>query len=56
MRHDRRGMSADTSIRGGLYLGVSERYLLNLQNDIDLRNAKNTLVCANVHIEPAMRA
>ena len=54
--HDRRGISADTSIRLGLYFGVSERYFLNLQNDIDLRNAKNTLVCANVHIEPAMRA
>ena len=54
--HDRRGISADTSIRLGLYFGVSERYFLNLQNDIDLRNAKNALVCANVHIEPAMRA
>lgn len=54
--HDRRGISADTSIRLGLYFGVSERYFLNLQNDIYLRNAKNTLVCANVHIEPAMRA
>ena len=53
--HDRRGISADTSIRLGLYFGVSERYFLNLQNDIDLRNAKNALVCANVHIEPAMR-
>ena len=54
--HDRRGISADTSIRLGLYFGVSERYFLNLQNYIDLRNAKNMLVCANVHIEPAMRA
>lgn len=54
--HDRRGISADTSIRLGLYFGVSERYFLNLQNDIDLRNAKNTLVSANVHIEPAIRA
>ena len=34
--HDRRGISADTSIRLGLYFGVSERYFLNLQNDIDL--------------------
>ena len=38
--HGRRGISADTSIRLGLYFGVSERYFLNLQNDIDIREAK----------------
>ncbi|MCR4894373.1 MAG: HigA family addiction module antidote protein [Eubacteriales bacterium] len=37
--HDRRGITVDTSIRLGRYFGVSERYFLNLQNDIDIRNA-----------------
>lgn len=41
--HDRRGISADTSIRLGAYFGVSDRYFLNLQNDIDMREAKEKL-------------
>ena len=36
--HDRRKITVDTSIRLGKYFGVSERYFLNLQNDIDVRN------------------
>ena len=38
--HDRRKISVDTSIRLGIYFGVSERYFLNLQNEIDIRNAR----------------
>ena len=38
--HDRRRITADTSIRLGIYFGVSEQYFLNLQIDIDIRNAK----------------
>ena len=38
--HDRRKITVDTSIRLGIYFGVSERYFLNMQNDIDMRNAK----------------
>ena len=38
--HDRRKISIDTSIRLGLFFGVSETYFLKLQNDIDLRNEK----------------
>ena len=38
--HDRRKVTPDTSLRLGRYFGVSERYFLNLQNDIDLRNEK----------------
>lgn len=41
--HDRRKISVDTSLRLGKYFGVSERYFLNLQNDIDVRNAKKSL-------------
>ena len=37
--HDRRKITVDTSIRLGIYFGVSERYFLNMQNDIDIRNA-----------------
>lgn len=38
--HNRRKISVDTSIRLGLYFGVSERFFLNMQNDIEIRNAK----------------
>ena len=38
--HDRRKITVDTSIRLGLYFGVSEKYFLNMQNDIDIRNIK----------------
>jgi addiction module HigA family antidote len=36
--HGRRKITADTSLRLGKYFGVSDRYFLNLQNDIDIRN------------------
>ena len=39
--HDRRKITVDTSIRLGIYFGVSEKYFLDLQNDIDIRNAKH---------------
>ena len=53
--HNRRGITADTSIRLGRFFGVSDRFFLNLQNDIDIRKAKTehepsytriTAVCA----------
>ena len=37
----KRRITVDTSLRLGRYFGVSEKYFLNLQNDIDLRNAKH---------------
>jgi len=36
--HDKRKITADTSIRLGRYFGVSDSYFLNLQGDIDIRN------------------
>ena len=36
--HDRRKITVDTSVRLGKFFGVSDRYFLNLQNDIDIRN------------------
>ena len=38
--HGRRKITEDTSLLLGKYFGVSERYFLNLQNDIDIRNLR----------------
>lgn len=38
--HDRIRITVDTSIRLGRIFGMSEKYFLNLQEDIDFRNAK----------------
>ena len=38
--HDRRKISVDTSLRLGRYFGVSDRYFIDMQNDIDLRELK----------------
>ena len=41
--HDRRKITVDTSLRLAKYFGVSDRYFLDIQNDIDMRNAKKEL-------------
>lgn len=41
--HDRRKITADTSLRLAKYFGVSDRYFLDMQNDIDIRNLKTSL-------------
>lgn len=38
--HDRRKITVDTSLRLARYFGVSDRYFLDIQSDIDIRNAK----------------
>ena len=38
--HDRRKVTAETSIRLGRYFGLSDKYFLNLQTDIDIREAE----------------
>ena len=38
--HDRRKITADTSLRLAKYFGVSDRYFLDIQTDIDIRNLK----------------
>ena len=40
--HDRRKITVDTSVRLGRFFGLSDRYFLNLQNDIDIRKAEET--------------
>lgn len=41
--HDRRKITAETSIKLGKLFGLSESYFLKLQSDIDIRNAKLSL-------------
>ncbi|MCR5150105.1 MAG: HigA family addiction module antidote protein [Clostridiales bacterium] len=41
--HSRRKIIAETSLRLSKYFGVSEKYFLNIQNDIDIRNLKNRI-------------
>ncbi|MBQ9327999.1 MAG: HigA family addiction module antidote protein [Solobacterium sp.] len=41
--HDRRKVTVDTSLRLGKYFGVSDRYFLNIQSDIDIRNEKEII-------------
>lgn len=38
--HDRRKITPDTSLRLGKFFGVSDRYFLDMQDDIDIRNTK----------------
>ena len=41
--HDRRKVTADTSLRLAKFFGVSYKYFLDIQNDIELRELKITL-------------
>ena len=38
--HDRRKITADTSLRLARFFGTSDKYFLDIQNDIDLRQLK----------------
>ena len=50
--HDRRKITADTSLRLAKYFGVSDRYFLDIQNDIDLRNLKLVIMNEINEIQP----
>lgn len=41
--HDRRKITADTSLRLAKFFGVSDKYFLDLQNDIEIRELKSAL-------------
>ena len=41
--HNRRKISADTSIRLGRFFGVSDRFFLDMQNDIEIRELSEKL-------------
>ena len=53
--HDRRKITADTSVRLAKYFGVSDEYFLRIQDDIDIRKVKaainkeiDSIKCINV--------
>lgn len=54
--HDRRKITADTSLRLAKYFGVSDKYFLNMQNDIDIREIKNAMVVELAEIPVLARA
>ncbi len=41
--HDRRKITADTSLQLAKYFGVSDRYFLDMQNNIDPRELKASM-------------
>ena len=47
-----RRITADTSLRLARYFGVSDRYFLDIQNDIDIRNLKISLEKEISEIKP----
>ena len=40
---DRRKITPDTSMRLAKYFGVTEKYFLDMQNDIEIRKLKETM-------------
>ena len=38
--HDKRRISIDTAMRLSRYFGMSEKFFIDIQNDIDIRNEK----------------
>ena len=50
--HDRRKVSADTSLRLAKFFGVSDRYFLDMQNDIDIRELKMNMSAEIATIRP----
>ena len=53
--HDRRKITPDTSLRLARYFGVSDRYFLDLQNDIDLLSAVG-FPCCPPNARPEVKA
>ena len=54
--HDRGKITPDTSLRLARYFGVSDRYFLDMQNDIDVRNLKEQLANEIAVIRPYQEA
>ena len=40
--HGKRKITADTSLRLAKYFGLTDKYFLDIQNDIDIRHLKET--------------
>lgn len=47
-----RRITADTSLRFAKFFGVSDRYFLDIQNDIDIRNLKISMAKEIDEIKP----
>ena len=54
--HGRRKITGDTSLRLAKYFGVSDKYFLDIQNDIDLRELKISLESDIQTIRPCRAA
>ena len=54
--HDRRKITPDTSLRLARYFSVSDRYFLDMQNDIDIRNLKEQIANEIAVIRPYQEA
>ena len=50
--HDRRKVTADTSLRLARFFGTSDKYFLDIQNDIDIRQLKVELDQEIARIKP----
>lgn len=50
--HNRRKITVDTSLRLAKYFGVSDKYFLDIQNDIDFREMKMSLSAEIESIKP----
>ncbi len=51
-----RRITPDTSLRLAKFFGVSDRYFLDLQNDIDIRNLKRSMQKEIAEIKPIQAA
>ena len=53
--HDRRRLSVEMALKLSKYLGMSEKFWLNLQADIDVRNKKQSMKKELDKIQPIAR-
>ncbi len=54
--HNRRKITADTSLRLAKFFGVSDKYFLDMQNDIDIRELKMRMADEIADIRPYQTA
>jgi addiction module HigA family antidote len=52
--HGKRRITVETGLKLSRYFGVSDRFFIDLQTDIDIRNEKSVLVAELAKIEPAI--
>ncbi len=52
--HDRRKVTADTSLRLARFFGVSDKYFLDIQNDIEIRELRSSMADEIRSIHPVL--